>query len=160
MGAGSHVRGFKGFVYMPAAALAFHTLIVEDDPSSSEFVHRALLKHGMDAAVAGTVGEALLSVEQEWPNAVVLDLRLPDADGTVLLRRLRRDRRKCRIAIVTGMADLSAYIDLMHFPPDLLLQKPANLGKLVRWLEYTRKEYEADAAGGGSGGIPSSSSDN
>lgn len=126
---------------MPAAALDFHALIVEDDPSSSEFVHKAIALRGFESDVVSTVGQALLQVELEWPPAVILDLRLPDADGTVLLRRLRRDARRTRIAVVTGVPDLSAYVELMQFPPDILLQKPLELPKLIRWLEKTRQEW-------------------
>ena len=131
---------------MPAAAVAFHALIVEDDPSSAEFMRKAITRTGFEAEVAATVGQALLHVETEWPQAVILDLRLPDADGTVLLRRLRRDSRTCRVAVVTGVADLSAHPGLMQFPPDVLLKKPVDLDRLIRWLEKTRQAYET---GGG-----------
>jgi DNA-binding response OmpR family regulator len=127
---------------MPAAATAFHALIVEDDPSSSDVIARAVRRAHMDPVPAMSVGEALLRVEQEWPPAVILDLRLPDADGTILLRRLKRDARKTHIAVVTGVPDLSRYIDLMHFPPDLLLKKPVDLPKLLHWLRHARAEYE------------------
>jgi DNA-binding response OmpR family regulator len=126
---------------MPAAAIGFHTLIVEDDPSSSEFVARAIGKIGVEYEIASNVGAALLRIEQEWPQAVILDLRLPDADGTVLLRRLGRDKRTTRVALVTGVADLSKYIELMKFPPDILLRKPVDLPKLIRWLEKTREDW-------------------
>lgn len=126
---------------MPAAAVAFHTLIVEDDPSSSDVIARAIRRVHIEPVVAMSVGQALVHVEEEWPPAVILDLRLPDADGTVLLRRLKRDTRKTRVAVVTGVADLSRYVDLMHFPPDLLLKKPVDIPKLLNWLRQTRAEY-------------------
>lgn len=132
---------------MPAAAVAFHALIVEDDPSSAQFMHKAIRRKGFESEVAATVGQALLHVEHEWPQAVILDLRLPDADGTVLLRRLRRDPRVCRVAVVTGVADLSTYVELMQFPPDILLHKPVDLDRLIRWLEKTRDAYETGAGG-------------
>lgn len=127
---------------MPAAAVAFHALIVEDDAASSEFMYKAIKRKGIESEVAGTIGEALLHIEHEWPQAVILDLRLPDADGTVLLRRLHRDPRHCRVALVTGVPDLSTYVGLMQFPPDILLHKPVDLDKLIRWLDRTRQEYE------------------
>jgi CheY-like chemotaxis protein len=126
---------------MPASAIAFHTLIVEDDPSSSDVMARAIRRVHIEPVVAMTVGQALVQVEEQWPPAVVLDLRLPDADGTVLLRRLKRDARKTHIAVVTGVADLSHYVDLMHFPPDLVLKKPVDIPKLLNWLRQARAEY-------------------
>ena len=143
---------------MHASAVAFYTLIVEDDPSSSEVISRAIRRVHIEPVVAMTVGEALLHVEEQWPPAVVLDLRLPDADGTVLLRRLKRDSRKTRVAVVTGVPDLSRYVDLMHFPPDLLLKKPVDLPKLMNWLRQAQAEYAgmggvvgAAGAGGAAG---------
>jgi CheY-like chemotaxis protein len=115
---------------------------VEDDPSSSDVLARAIRRRGGESVVAATVGQALLRIEQEWPNAVILDLRLPDADGTVLLRRLRRDKRKTHVAVVTGVPDLSGYVELMHFPPDVLLHKPVNMETLLRWLWRARAEFE------------------
>jgi two-component system, response regulator RegA len=132
---------------MPAAAVAFYALIVEDDLSTSEFVAKALRQKGFESEAANSVGEALLRVEEEWPQAVILDLRLPDADGTVLLRRLRRDIRKTHIAVVTGVADLTSYVGLTQFPPDILLGKPIDLAKLIRWLEKARQQYEASTGG-------------
>lgn len=133
---------------MPTSAIAFHTLIVEDDPSSSDVIARAIRRVHIEPVVAMTVGHALVQVEEQWPPAVILDLRLPDADGTVLLRRLKRDARKTRIAVVTGVDDLSRYVDLMHFPPDLLLKKPVDIPKLLNWLRQTRAEYVGVNAGG------------
>jgi DNA-binding response OmpR family regulator len=104
-----------------------------------------LHQKGFESEAANSVGEALLRVEEEWPQAVILDLRLPDADGTVLLRRLRRDSRKTHIAVVTGVADLTSYVGLTQFPPDIVLRKPVDLPKLIRWLEKARQQYEASS---------------
>jgi ActR/RegA family two-component response regulator len=142
---------------MPTSAIAFHTLIVEDDPSSSDVIARAIRRVHVEPIVAMTVGQALVHIDEQWPPAVVLDLRLPDADGTVLLRRLKRDARKTHIAVVTGVADLSRYADLMHFPPDLMLKKPVDIAKLLNWLRQARAEYvgvQAAAAAAAAGAEP------
>ena len=131
---------------MPAAAVGFYALIVEDDPSTSEFMARALDMKGFESEVAPSAGQALIRLEEEWPAAVILDLRLPDADGSVVLRRLRRDPRPTRVAVVTGVPDLSKYLPLMKFPPDILLPKPVDLPKLLRWLERTRDEWSSRTA--------------
>ena len=65
----------------------------------------------------------------------------------MLLRRLRRDPlRRTRIAVVTGVADLSRYVELMHFPPDLLLHKPVDLPKLLKWVVNARAEFDRTTA--------------
>jgi DNA-binding response OmpR family regulator len=127
---------------VPAAAVSFHTLIVEDDPSASDALGEVLDRAGIESVLATSVSQGLLAIEQDWPPAVVLDLGLPDADGTVLLRRLKRDARRTRVAVVTGVSDLSRFVELRHFQPDVLLYKPIDVEKLLRWLRWTRSEYE------------------
>lgn len=110
-------------------------LIVEDDPSTREFMVLALKKHQIACAEASSVGEALLRLDQEpKPDTVILDLMLPDAKGTVLLKRVRRDNLPLRIAVVTGAPDLAQFSELLRTPPDAIFRKPLSLAALIAWL--------------------------
>jgi DNA-binding response OmpR family regulator len=110
-------------------------LIVEDDPSTREFMVLALTKHHIPTVEASSVGEALVRLDQDpKPTALILDLMLPDAKGTVLLRRLRRDNLAIRIAVVTGAPDLVDFSELLRSPPDAIFRKPLNLASLIAWL--------------------------
>ena len=81
-------------------------VVVEDDASTREFLVRALAKGGVATVEARTVGRALAMLEQDTlPSVVVLELGMPDANGAILLRRIRRDRLPMRVAIVTGVPD-------------------------------------------------------
>ena len=85
--------------------------------------------------MASSAGEALLKLEKdELPAAVILDLRLPDANGSVVLRNIRRHQLPIRVAVVTGVSDPSIFTDLMKFPPDALFKKPIEHRELLRWL--------------------------
>src|SRR5690242_372246 len=89
-------------------------LIVEDDPSNLEVIVRLLKKHDFAPEVANSAGEALLKLEgEQLPAAVILDLRLPDASGSVVLRNIRRHQLPIRVAVVTGVSDPSVFTDLM-----------------------------------------------
>jgi CheY-like chemotaxis protein len=111
-------------------------LIVEDDASTREFMVLALAKNKIPTIEASTVGEALVRLDQlPRPTAMILDLMLPDAKGTVLLRRLRRDDLPIRIAAVTGAADLTQFSELLRFPPDAIFRKPLNLASLIAWAQ-------------------------
>ena len=121
---------------MAPAATALRTLIVEDDPDSSNALARALQLEGFDTDIAATVGQALIKLEKGLqPDAIIVDLRLADASGGLLLRRIRRYNLPIKIAVVTGMADPSSHMDVARFPPDRVFKKPLVFAELVEWLK-------------------------
>jgi two-component system, NtrC family, response regulator PilR len=112
------------------------TLIVEDDPSTRELIAAALAKRGMASAQARSVGQALVELQDRRtpPSSVVLDLRLPDGNGTILLRHIRRNNLPVRVAVVTGVADPAALFHVVGCAPDRLFAKPVDLVQLVEWI--------------------------
>ena len=120
---------------MAAAATAVRTLIVEDDFDSSQALAETLSAHGYDVDVAASVGQALIKLEQGLlPAAIILDLRLPDASGGLLLRRIRRDKLPIKVAVVTGLPEPTSHFDAARFPPDRVFKKPLDFAALVEWL--------------------------
>jgi DNA-binding response OmpR family regulator len=92
---------------------------------------------GIDAECARSVGEALVELEMGLkPAAVILDLNLPDADGSIVLWRVRRNwGRDVPVAVVTGMPELLSRADMVREPPDIVFTKPIHFGSLVAWLK-------------------------
>jgi DNA-binding response OmpR family regulator len=118
------------------AATQTLTLVVEDDPSTREFIVRALEKKGMGIVEAASVGEALVALQREpLPSSMILDLMLPDANGVVILRRIRRNELPIRVAVVTGMSDPQSFFDAMKLAPDRIFKKPLKLSELLAWLQ-------------------------
>jgi len=68
-----------------------HILVVEDDGATRRSVAASLAAHGYRVLEAGDVRSGLRSWEASRPDVILLDLGLPDADGLVLIRRVRRD---------------------------------------------------------------------
>lgn len=68
-----------------------HVLLVEDDDSTRSLIASNLEAHGYQVREAGTGAEALRAWDAQRPDLVVLDLGLPDTDGTTVIRRVRRD---------------------------------------------------------------------
>lgn len=111
-------------------------LILEADRDSCEAYERTLKSSGFLTDCARSVGEALMKLEAgPLPDMLVLDLRLPDANGTLLLRRIRRDNLPIKIAVVTGVSDQFMRYDMAKFAPDALFEKPLALSKLVDWAK-------------------------
>jgi DNA-binding response OmpR family regulator len=65
----------------------------------------------------------------------VLDLMLPDGDGASLLRAVREQSLRCRIAVTTGTNDTRRLRAVTALRPDLLLTKPINLAELLQGLD-------------------------
>jgi two-component system, OmpR family, KDP operon response regulator KdpE len=64
-------------------------LIIEDDANIRRFVRQALESEGCAVFEADTVKRGLIEAGTRQPDAVVLDLGLPDEDGMTLIRELR-----------------------------------------------------------------------
>ena len=79
-----------------------HILVVEDDEDISELVAYNLVKAGYRVTRAATGREALARVAEEPPDLVVLDLMLPETDGTEVCRRLKGDANTSAIPACTA----------------------------------------------------------
>lgn len=79
-------------------------LVVEDTADIRRLVVTVLQRAGMDVREVGTGGECLAQVRQDPPDLVVLDLGLPDADGTEVCRELRAIS-DCYVLMLTARAE-------------------------------------------------------
>lgn len=105
-------------------------MVVEDDQRIASLVRHILEADGYTAVSAEDVEEAWRELVAEMPDAAVIDLRLPGADGWSLLERVRSDGRFSRLPVVilTGMHD-----------PEVIT-RAASFG-----AEYIGKPFSGDA---------------
>jgi DNA-binding NtrC family response regulator len=80
-------------------------LVVEDEPALREILSDMLERFDYDARLAGTAADAYAFAAAERPNAILLDINLPDATGTQTLDELRILRPDVPIIMVTANAD-------------------------------------------------------
>jgi DNA-binding response OmpR family regulator len=118
-------------------------LLVEDDVPLADVIARNLRARGHLLAVATTAEEAVLSMAESWPDALVLDVNLPDQTGWDVLRRLSVADRQRVSVIVVSAAPISEK-RVVEFQPLRHLQKPFPIEALVRLLN----EAEPAAASG------------
>lgn len=106
-------------------------LVVEDDPSSRRALTCLLKLNGFQATDVGTQADAIRRLSDN-PLCVLLDLMLPDGNGSVVLDHIRRHQLPIRVAITSGAADWESM--LQESRPDAYFRKPLNIEQLVRWL--------------------------
>jgi CheY-like chemotaxis protein len=82
-------------------------LIVEDDPDNAHLIARVLTGAKYDFLVTSAGRDALQHARTILPDAITLDLRLPDMDGFALLQQLQStpETREIPIIVVSILAD-------------------------------------------------------
>jgi DNA-binding response OmpR family regulator len=109
-------------------------LIADDDAALADVIRRNLAAHGHQCSTAGSAQEAVLKMVEEWPEALVIDVNLPDYTAWEVLRRLdAASRQQLRVVVISG-APISQK-RIQEFRPDGALQKPFPMGSLLRILE-------------------------
>ena len=109
-------------------------LLVEDDPSLREAITRALARRGFDVIAAASGEEALERAGALSPDAVVMDVFLPDAGGLGVAHALRRRASFASVPVlfITGLAIAAVRAALAPAP---VLFKPFSARQLVSSLE-------------------------
>ena len=123
---------------MQAAAtpVKCRTLIVEDDRDSCEALALLVRRLGHEVECVESAGAALVKLEEWQPQCVLLDLMLPDAQGGLVLRRIRASNMATRVAVVTAAGSESLVLKhAASYRPDAVFLKPLDHRQLREWLE-------------------------
>ena len=80
-----------------------HRVLIIDDERPVLMTLEALLKrHGYQVEIAPTATQGLKLLKSKSPTLVLLDLRLPDADGLETLDRIKTDSPEVQVIILTA----------------------------------------------------------
>ena len=108
-------------------------LVVEDEASISEPFAQGLEREGFEPTVAATGEDALRLARETDPAAVLLDIRLPDADGRDLCRALRRESN-VPIIMVTARGTETDRILGLEIGADDYVVKPFSVAEVAARL--------------------------
>jgi two-component system response regulator MprA len=125
-------------------------LVVDDDRRLRDVLRRALTLSGYEVRLAETGAGALAEVSSSVPDAVVLDVGLPDLDGLEVTRLLRRERNRVPVLMLTARDAVSDRIDGLDAGADDYLVKPFDIDELKARLRalLRRAGGEGDVEGG------------
>jgi DNA-binding response OmpR family regulator len=106
------------------------TLLVEDDAMLGPNLKQALQKSGFTVDWVEGVGDADAALRANRYDCVVLDLGLPDGDGTEVLKALRSRRDRTPTLVLTARDKLDDTVRSLNIGADDYLAKPFNLEEL------------------------------
>jgi two-component system response regulator MprA len=105
-------------------------LVVDDDRALREVLRRSLTLAGYEVRLAEGGAEALSEVSSAVPDAVVLDIGLPDIDGLEVCRLLRREGNRVPVLMLTARDAVADRIDGLDAGADDYLVKPFDVDEL------------------------------
>ncbi len=115
-------------------------LIVEDDRNIAETLSAILQHNGYNTDTAKNGQEAIEKSKAHFFNLALLDIKLPDMEGTKLLTTLHDNLPKMMKIMVTGYPSQENAIDALNLGADAYIVKPVKPERLLALVEEKLKE--------------------
>jgi DNA-binding NtrC family response regulator len=119
-------------------------LVVDDDKAILKDAKGILQLEGYDVDVAETGFDAMEKSSTRYYNLVLLDIMLPDIQGTELLTKMHRTTPKMMKIMVTGFPSFDNAVEALNMGADAYLLKPVELEELLKVVK--QKLYEQEEA--------------
>jgi DNA-binding response OmpR family regulator len=121
-------------------------LIVEDEARIASFLVRGLRAQGYAVDHVATGEEALRGARDPELDLMILDLGLPDIDGTEVLRRLRDAGSRLPILVLTARGDVSDRVEGLDLGADDYLTKPFAFDELLARIRARVRDQDGGPA--------------
>lgn len=117
-------------------------LLVDDEQEFITALSERLQIRGIDARLAFDGEQALRLLQDQEPDMMVLDLKMPGIDGMEVLRRVVRSHPGIRVVMLTGHGSEKDRQEAMRIGAYAYLQKPVQLGELMEIIKRVGGEKE------------------
>lgn len=126
-------------------------LIVDDEERFRNTMCKLLTVEGFEASTAGSGLLALDELRQRPYDVVVLDVRMPEMNGVLVLAEIRKIDPEIEVIIMTGYASVDTAKEIMKIGAYDYLLKPYAINELIEKIEtaYDRKVARLKLTGGG-----------
>ncbi len=111
-------------------------LLVDDEEPMLLMLAQYVELLGFEPVIAHDGDEGIAAFRDCHPNLVVSDIHMPNRNGLLLLRDIKRLNPECPVILVTGVLfDYRAAMNRNPVQPDALIEKPFSLVKLQQAIE-------------------------
>lgn len=123
-------------------------LVIEDDAAIRRLLAAALERSGYRVVLAATAREGMAAIDIDRPDAIVLDLGLPDRDGLELIQPIRA-KSAAPLIIVSAREDTAEKVAALDLGADDYVVKPFDSEELLARIRtaFRHRRGEGEAAG-------------
>jgi len=109
-------------------------LIVDDEPQILRFLRASLPAHGYECVEAASGSQAIRAFATERPDALILDLGLPDQDGFAVIQTVRATALT-PIIVLSARGDVEGKVKALELGADDYVTKPFDMAELLARLK-------------------------
>lgn len=120
-------------------------LIVDDDESIRKTLKAILEEVGHEVDTAPNGRQATRKCKIRFYNLALIDIRLPDMEGTTLLTKIGNMTPKMRKIIITGYPSLQNAVEALNRGADAYIVKPFDLTEVLQTIQKQLRQQEEEA---------------
>jgi len=123
----------------------YETILVVDDNEGVRKSLTGLLEaedYTVDTAASGS--EAIEKSRKLHYDLALLDIRLPDMEGTRLLKEMEMGKPRMKTIVITGYATLENAVEALNLGADAYLEKPIDQEKLLKIIREKLRERQSE----------------
>jgi DNA-binding NtrC family response regulator len=121
-------------------------LLVDDEEDFVQSLSERIKLRDLDSDVALNGEEALRLVDEEVPDVMVLDLKMPGIDGMEVLRRVKKAYPKVQVIMLTGHGSEKDEKEARRLGAFEYLEKPTSIDTLIKHIKRAFKGFEKSMA--------------
>jgi len=125
----------------PTSSLRASVLVVDDESSIRESLRMILEFEGYRVDEASTGSQALVKLSERPPDAVILDIKMPEMDGLELLRALRERGYDVPVLMISGHADVATAVEATRRGAFDFFEKPLQRERILVSLRNAIESY-------------------
>jgi len=111
-----------------------HILLVDDDPTFTRVMARAMDRRGLRVSIADSADEGLQLAKYDLPDYAVLDLKMEGDSGLALLPKLLELHPDMRVVLLTGYSSIATAVEAIKRGATNYLCKPADADDVLAAL--------------------------
>lgn len=124
-----------------------HLLIIDDEPSICWGLKKLGESRGLSCVAASSAEEGIAQAQQQTPDTIILDVRLPGMDGLTAMQHLQPLAPQTPIVVITAHGDLNTAVEAVRHGAFDYLAKPFALDQVEGVLERALAWRESQANG-------------
>ena len=117
-------------------------LLVDDEEDFVKSLSERIKMRDLDSDVALNGEEALKLVDDEVPDVMVLDLKMPGIDGMEVLRRVKKAYPKVQVIMLTGHGSEKDEKEARRLGAYEYLEKPTSIETLIKHIKRAFKDFD------------------